>query len=614
MKISSIALIVLVCLAFGQVRTNLCTNGKQASRLSLKEYMTEFSKGPCAPVVMLPGLLGSKLIAKIDCPVFRASDPATFAMCGWSKCSRESGSTLFNTPLPEYYVWVTDPLSPMSIISPKDSSTNCWAHLIKLTYEKKNGQAFLKKRPGLEILSKGDTDQTNNYNGSECGTNSIEELVKGVHGTDYYKAMISRLKLLGYISGLTLQAVPFDWRLSVGQDNASKNLGKVIKSLKDLTNKKVVIVAHSMGNLKTSYALWGMSQKEKDESVALYLALAPPYLGVPDTTGILVTGNSGISLSGWGINMAQWKASIGSFQAGFELSPYPTYGSQANQPWMKKILKRIEYEQGKSSDPVFSFLPPREEICYKTFDNKNCRSGLEVFDNYIEYQGKTYGNKDYRQWVAEYSFSEVGKEGWNSIDNRFEEVKNLGVPVAIVYTQVLQNTAQFKFKTDPRIKTSKNLYSDLSDYSNSFMRGDKTVPSTSAVTPGIKWAEDFANKVPGAKAVKLIDVCSTYNVKTTPWDAQLPTGERIMNKIEYQGVPCDCDRYKSTNCDHNGMLFLPNMLDYLTSAVQTQERANPSSRLNGMSESALLAFQSKCELLRTLNTGSLGTSVEPTSI
>jgi hypothetical protein len=50
---------------------------------------------------------------------------------------------------------------------------------------------------------------------------------------------------------------------------------------------------------------------------------------------------------------------------------------------MKKVMARIDYEEGRSNDPVWDWLPTKEEKCYLAWpDSPNCRSGLYVMDNY----------------------------------------------------------------------------------------------------------------------------------------------------------------------------------------------------------------------------------------
>lgn len=84
-----------------------------------------------------------------------------------------------------------------------------------------------------------------------------------------------------------------------------------------------------------------------------------------------------------GFDWATYKKTILNFDAMFQMLPYPTYDSQKDTAWMQQILKRIDYENGVGSDPVFDWIPKREDICYEAWPKSpKCKSGLFRFDNY----------------------------------------------------------------------------------------------------------------------------------------------------------------------------------------------------------------------------------------
>lgn len=51
-----------------------------------------------------------------------------------------------------------------------------------------------------------------------------------------------------------------------------------------------------------------------------------------------------------------------------------------------------------------------------------------------------------------------------------------------------------------------------------FGRGDDTVATYSSLMPGLKWAYEFEKKVQNAKPVKIVDYCSSFNEKYSPFD------------------------------------------------------------------------------------------------
>ena len=54
--------------------------------LPVKDYLEAFNKGPCSPIVTLPGVTGSKLVAIVDCPTLQRESPEVFKACGWNTC------------------------------------------------------------------------------------------------------------------------------------------------------------------------------------------------------------------------------------------------------------------------------------------------------------------------------------------------------------------------------------------------------------------------------------------------------------------------------------------------------------------------------------------------
>lgn len=96
----------------------------------------------------------------------------------------------------------------------------------------------------------------------------------------HMKRIRDLLESMGYVSGLTMLGLPYDWRLHNDDDPVTRMIPEVLKSLKELTNKRVVIAAHSMGNLRALNAIYGMTAEFKDSHVKKFLSIAPPFMGV----------------------------------------------------------------------------------------------------------------------------------------------------------------------------------------------------------------------------------------------------------------------------------------------------------------------------------------------
>ena len=582
---------------------NVCTSGKDPNKLTVKEYLTAFAAGPCSPTILLPGIMGSVLRVEINCPVLRSSDPTTFKNCGWSTCPADKDYTVGSSPKTEYQVWVPGVDSPMTIAAPTEPSKLCWGNLVEVLADTSSGTYKPIPKPGVTFSVKGFTPETDTLATSQCGTTGVEDLIDGIIDPDitkYFKAVIQRLIDMGFKSGLTLQAIPYDFRLNSGLDLASKNLPSLLKKMKQITNKKAIIMSHSMGNQKTAFALWNMNQADKDNTVSSYVALAPPFIGAAKPIDYLSCGSAEFFFLKFGIDMTTWKLSAGTFPSMFELAPFPTYSTQASQPWMQQVMGRINYEAGKSTDPVFNFLPDKTQTCYPKFNNKYCKSGLEVFDNYATYLGQPLTNNNIRAWLNQHSFNKFANVTWPTIDPRFETLPNTGVPIILVYTQILDTEGKYNYTADPLTTSNQNKYCTANEHKWTPWRGDTTVPSTAAVTAGLKWAYEFSQGTANAKPIKFVDICSEVNVKTTPYDSTTAQGVNTMSKLEYIGMPCDCTQTKTRHCTHEDMLFLPELIDFLSNTILTKDVQPLSPTVQQMTDAQLTAFQNTCQILKQL--------------
>ena len=203
--------------------------------------------------------------------------------------------------------------------------------------------------------------------------------------------------------------------------------------------------------------------------------------------------------------------------------PYATYETQKDTAWMKKVMQRIAYEEGKTEDPVWDWLPTKEERCFLDWpSNPNCRSGLYLFDNYgSDKNGKKITNENLKTMLDELSWNPHSDYFWKGRESRFETLPNFGVDLTMVFSQMLGTELGYNFKVDPvDWVTNKKEFCTMKNggFETIFKPGDTSVPSTSAMTPAMKFAEDFDNNVANAKPVKILEICSGVNSVDTPYD------------------------------------------------------------------------------------------------
>ncbi|PRP83124.1 hypothetical protein PROFUN_09803 [Planoprotostelium fungivorum] len=111
-----------------------------------------------------------------------------------------------------------------------------------------------------------------------------------------FGTVISNLEDLGY-NDTNMVAAPYDWRLSPqhleSRDGYFTELIKKIELLRKTNEKRVVIVAHSMGYKTIQYFLWWQHQRDSmwiEKNVETLVAIAAPILGAPRLLRSVITG------------------------------------------------------------------------------------------------------------------------------------------------------------------------------------------------------------------------------------------------------------------------------------------------------------------------------------
>ena len=188
---------------------NLCTNGKDPKSLSNHEYLTEFKSGPCNPIVVLPGIAGSKLRAEIDCPTFKNADPEGFAACGWKRCEG------LQSPNKEYKIWIPGTLAPMSIYLDTEAARNCFVAVFGQDTSKIS-QGIITPKAGVKVSPEGTSPESKAKSVSNCAAIAMEDMqtIPQSDGSYYFKKFRETFENAGYKTGVTYQPLPYDFRLS----------------------------------------------------------------------------------------------------------------------------------------------------------------------------------------------------------------------------------------------------------------------------------------------------------------------------------------------------------------------------------------------------------------
>ena len=169
--------------------------------------------------MVMAGIAESKLMIQINCPLLRDSHPDRFVTCGWNSCS---SGILSSSPKPEYEIWMPDLISPFTLINPLTTKyQKCFSALFGFVIDKTSGIPRVSPPKGVSIVPVGLTESTRKN--SRCGFDAITSILPLNFRLNPLKwrafdSLRSSLEGSGYLIGLTLQALPYDWRKSMTEN------------------------------------------------------------------------------------------------------------------------------------------------------------------------------------------------------------------------------------------------------------------------------------------------------------------------------------------------------------------------------------------------------------
>eukprot|EP01017_Pseudomicrothorax_dubius_P024128 TRINITY_DN2567_c0_g6_i1.p1 TRINITY_DN2567_c0_g6~~TRINITY_DN2567_c0_g6_i1.p1 ORF type:complete len:214 (+),score=48.21 TRINITY_DN2567_c0_g6_i1:108-749(+) len=195
-------------------------------------------------------------------------------------------------------------------------------------------------------------------------------------------------------------------------------------------------------------------------------------------------------------------------------------------------------------------------------------------------------------------------------ESQISWLKNPGVQTVITYMGHVWTPVSFKFKDDPFAKTNKNEFmpAEMPDWAG----GDGIVSSEGPLFAAFKWAEEFNSRLPGAKPVKVMQVCSSYNRKSV-YDGRDKESRRVILENGYVGAPCMCEKtasklkpeekqnYKGDECCHSGILndsdFFPIFQDIVSADVRIEKDISKATILR-MSNDEIIRLRNTCPIIR----------------
>lgn len=590
----------------------VCTGGQNPANLSFKQYLSAFSAGPCTPVIVLAGISGTKLMVEIDCETLQSNHPDIFANCGWTKCEKSGFDPISKVPKDEYRTWIPDPYSPMTVTNPNDKNRKCFTGLMKITWQR-NTSGDLVQIPlqGATIKPMGLSKLTRTN--SRCGFDAICDMVPlgalapAIYGV--YTKLRQSLEARGYKIGLTLQAMPYDWRQAYYNNEIHREFRSIVSDMASISGKRVSIVAHSMGNLNMMNVLKNLTPEERELWIERYFALAPPFIGSPKTWSMLIGSAGGYSDSPiLNLDFPTFSQTVVTYPSMFDLMPRNTWNLFKDTNWLKSIQNRINLEHNlppahtltPDEDIVTKIFPPPGDQCFsKVFPDRGddtCKTFLDDFTYFGSINGQDVYADTIEQSLDRYSYNPFAAELFDQEDKRYDYdlVENPKVPTVIIYSALSNTGKEFHWNSDPTVITrgpNPNFVEPNSVINN---LGDQSVIVTATLAPGLKWAAEFNSGTAGeyAEPVIFAELCSSKNPKKSVYQ-----DDKTVTRNEYQSIACTCEPSNTEACNHTGLVSEPNVVAYIADSLLDQQTAATVKKFDNWTEDQIKSYVSNCDLL-----------------
>ena len=279
--------------------SNDCLVSKSEARTILQEkyninpdyiYIDEnirFILGKCNPVLYIPGLYASRMVATINCPVFK-KDFLNFVkmrlFCEDSVCADETN---------EYEEYVIFPAifdSPFQIRVTENVNkyTACQGFFYSF-YNSRNEcpENNCEYSDGVRISYYGGTKKTKSE--SRCGIKAEEDIIYAskllpafitnrLTSANFY-VMIQDYRKMGMKDGFSAGGVSFDYRRYIRTNKYfDSSFEYQINRLYRNTGKPVVIITHSFGGLHVLNKLI-KSSPELKKKIKAFVPIVPPFAG-----------------------------------------------------------------------------------------------------------------------------------------------------------------------------------------------------------------------------------------------------------------------------------------------------------------------------------------------
>ena len=383
-----------------------------------------FILGKCNPIIYVPGLYASRLVASINCKVLKL-DFLNFVkmrlFCGNTVCIDDTDE------IEEYVIFPALLDSPFQIRvnSRTNKFTACQGFFYSF-YNSKNEcpENNCRYSDAIRISFYGGTKETKSE--SQCGINSLENIlyfgklfppaiVNKLTSANFY-VMIQYYRNMGYRNGFSASGLSFDYRRYIHSNKFFENsLIYEINRLYRNTGKPVIIISHSLGGL---LVLANFIRMRKDilSKVKSFVPIVPPiagsshlleayFYGLPDLNAEIKIGD-----------IYDFKVELTPFSESLYFSYAPVVAELRPQFSLIEELNKEEYAKLKLA---VKELINEEDECW----DKNCPSDKvkEMTKNYYDVFGDDFpllSDPDCQLTEDEINYIKSNKNNINSVKFR----------------------------------------------------------------------------------------------------------------------------------------------------------------------------------------------------
>ena len=255
-----------------------------------------FIFGKCNPIILVPGMLSTKLEIKINCDGLYNNEIDIFKKmrfyCGNYVCSdvknKYEEQELFITIGGAFQIVYTQDTNKYSA---------CLGYFLTFFNSKKacspyedngnNDEYVCNYSENIEIGYYGSF--TNTKSEGKCGLNAIQNVIMppGIEQfadigiAKSYAPLITRLENKGYKPGFSLAGIPNDYRHFLANNKFTTDAIKYqVETLYKNTGKKVVLIGHSFGTITVlNNLIHYKNDKDLLNKIKKFIAVGPPFAG-----------------------------------------------------------------------------------------------------------------------------------------------------------------------------------------------------------------------------------------------------------------------------------------------------------------------------------------------